>query len=77
MLIQCAGESDVTEKPIDPIKVYSEKEFIREVEKIASTLVPEKDWSIRIAAMQRTEGLVLGGWCSTSPFLEWTEFCVL
>lgn len=56
-----AGESDVTEKPIEPIKVYSEKELIREIEKIASTLVPEKDWSIRIAAMQRVEGLVLGG----------------
>ncbi|XP_057427774.1 CLIP-associated protein-like [Lotus japonicus] len=55
------GEGDVTEKGIDPIKVYSEKELIREVEKIASTLVPEKDWSIRIAAMQRIEGLVLGG----------------
>ena len=26
-----------------------------------STLVPEKDWSIRIAAMQRVEGLVFGG----------------
>ncbi|XWS47081.1 hypothetical protein CRYUN_Cryun14cG0122700 [Craigia yunnanensis] len=55
------GESDVTEKPIDPIKVYSDKELIREFEKIASTLVPEKDWSIRIAAMQRVEGLVFGG----------------
>ncbi|MED6109987.1 hypothetical protein PIB30_038701 [Stylosanthes scabra] len=55
------GEGDITEKPIDPIKVYSEKELIREIEKIASTLVPEKDWSIRIAAMQRVEGLVLGG----------------
>ncbi|KAL4306171.1 hypothetical protein HN51_040126 [Arachis hypogaea] len=55
------GEGDVTEKPIDPIKVYSEKELTREIEKIASTLVPEKDWSIRIAAMQRVEGLVLGG----------------
>lgn len=55
------GEGDVTEKPIDPIKVYSEKELIREVEKIASTLVPEKDWSIRIAAMQRVEGLISGG----------------
>ncbi|XP_021643742.2 CLIP-associated protein isoform X2 [Hevea brasiliensis] len=54
------GESDVTEKPIEPIKVYSEKELIREIEKIASTLIPEKDWSIRIAAMQRVEGLVLG-----------------
>ncbi|KAJ1416845.1 Vacuole morphology and inheritance protein 14, Fab1-binding region [Sesbania bispinosa] len=55
------GEGDVTEKAIDPIKVYSEKELVREMEKIASTLVPEKDWSIRIAAMQRIEGLVLGG----------------
>ncbi|XP_057718727.1 CLIP-associated protein-like isoform X2 [Arachis stenosperma] len=55
------GEGDVTEKPLDPIKVYSEKELTREIEKIASTLVPEKDWSIRIAAMQRVEGLVLGG----------------
>ncbi|XVE78036.1 hypothetical protein DITRI_Ditri13aG0111900 [Diplodiscus trichospermus] len=55
------GESDIVEKPIDPIKVYSDKELIREFEKIASTLVPEKDWSIRIAAMQRVEGLVCGG----------------
>lgn len=55
------AENDITEKPIDPIKVYSEKELVREIEKIASTLVPEKDWSIRIAAMQRVEGLVSGG----------------
>ncbi|KAG8489060.1 hypothetical protein CXB51_017048 [Gossypium anomalum] len=55
------GEIDVTEKSIDPIKVNSDKELIREFEKIASTLMPEKDWSIRIAAMQRVEGLVSGG----------------
>ncbi|XP_058101370.1 CLIP-associated protein-like isoform X2 [Magnolia sinica] len=55
------GESDVTEKPVDPVKVYSEKELIREIEKVAATLVPEKDWSIRITAMQRVEGLVFGG----------------
>ncbi|KAG9447723.1 hypothetical protein H6P81_013851 [Aristolochia fimbriata] len=55
------GESDVTEKPVDPVKVYSEKELIREIEKIGATLVPEKDWSVRIAAMQRVEGLVFGG----------------
>ncbi|KAJ8899239.1 hypothetical protein K2173_012773 [Erythroxylum novogranatense] len=53
--------NDLIEKPIEPIKVYSEKELIREFDKIASTLVPEKDWSIRILAMQRVEGLVLGG----------------
>ncbi|XP_068664574.1 CLIP-associated protein-like [Aristolochia californica] len=55
------GESDVTEKPVDPVKVYSEKELIREIEKIGATLVPAKDWSVRIAAMQRVEGLVFGG----------------
>lgn len=41
--------------------MYSEKELIREFEQIASTLVPEKDWSLRIGAMQRVEGLVIGG----------------
>ena len=56
-----AGDGDVTEKPVEPIKVYSEKELVREFEKIASTLIPDKDWSIRIAAMQRVEGLVIGG----------------
>ena len=65
LLLSCAGESDVTEKQIDPIKVYSEKELIREIEKIASILVPEKDWSIRIAAMQRIEGFVSGGFTTT------------
>ncbi|KAH9728966.1 CLIP-associated protein [Citrus sinensis] len=54
------GGEDITEKLIEPIKVYSEKELIREFEKIGSTLVPDKDWSVRIAAMQRVEGLVLG-----------------
>ncbi|XP_042048444.1 CLIP-associated protein-like isoform X1 [Salvia splendens] len=55
------ADGDITEKPVEPIKVYSEKELTREFEKIASTLVPEKDWSVRIAAMQRVEGLVIGG----------------
>ncbi|KAH0667802.1 hypothetical protein KY285_029008 [Solanum tuberosum] len=55
------GDGDITEKPVDPIKVYSEKELIREFENIGSTLVPEKDWSVRIAAMQRVEALVIGG----------------
>ncbi|KAK4351658.1 hypothetical protein RND71_030971 [Anisodus tanguticus] len=53
-------DGDITEKPVDPIKVYLEKELIREFENIGSTLVPEKDWSIRIAAMQRVEALVIG-----------------
>ncbi|KAF6144341.1 hypothetical protein GIB67_024568 [Kingdonia uniflora] len=63
------GESDVAEKPVDPIKVYSEKELIREFEKVASTLVPEKDWSVRIAAMQRVEGFVFGGAADYPCFL--------
>lgn len=57
----CIGDGDIAEKPVEPIKVYSEKELVREFEKIASTLVPEKDWSVRIAAMQRIEALVIGG----------------
>ncbi|KAL8489961.1 hypothetical protein ACS0TY_025747 [Phlomoides rotata] len=55
------ADGDITEKPVEPVKVYSEKELIREFEKTASTLVPEKDWSVRIAAMQRIEGLIIGG----------------
>ncbi|KAH0660402.1 hypothetical protein KY289_029150 [Solanum tuberosum] len=55
------ADGDITEKPVDPIKVYSEKELTREFENIGSTLVPEKDWSVRIAAMQRVEALVIGG----------------
>uniref|UniRef100_A0A453P3G1 Uncharacterized protein n=1 Tax=Aegilops tauschii subsp. strangulata TaxID=200361 RepID=A0A453P3G1_AEGTS len=55
------GDTDITEKPVEPIRVHSEKELFREIEKIASALNPEKDWSIRIAAMQRIEALVYGG----------------
>ncbi|CAM0945230.1 unnamed protein product [Alopecurus aequalis] len=55
------GDTDITEKPVEPIRVHSEKELLREIEKIASALNPEKDWSIRIAAMQRIEALVYGG----------------
>lgn len=62
---QNIGDGDIAEKPVDPIKVYSEKELLREFEKIASTLVPEKDWSLRIAALQRVEALVYGGMLSS------------
>ncbi|XP_073317395.1 CLIP-associated protein-like isoform X2 [Primulina huaijiensis] len=55
------ADGDITEKPVEPITMYSEKDLIREFEKIASTLVPDKDWSMRVAAMQRVEGLVIGG----------------
>lgn len=64
MFLLNVGDKDITEKLVDPVKVYSEKELVREVEKVVATLVPEKDWSVRIAAMQRFEGLVFGGSCS-------------
>ncbi|CAN6235566.1 unnamed protein product [Urochloa humidicola] len=63
------GDTDITEKPVEPVKVHSEKELLREFEKIAATLVPEKDWSLRIAAMQRLEALVYGGAIDYSSFL--------
>ncbi|KAH9287653.1 hypothetical protein KI387_031770, partial [Taxus chinensis] len=56
-----AGDNDATEKPVDPVKVYSEKELLREIDKITGMLAPEQDWSVRIIAMQRVEGLVFGG----------------
>lgn len=56
-----AGEGDITRKLVEPIKVFSEKDLLREIEKVVSTLQPDNEWSIRITAMQRVEGLVLGG----------------
>eukprot|EP01018_Ginkgo_biloba_P001380 Gb_31513 [translate_table: standard] len=35
------GDNDVTEKPVDPIKVYSEKELAREIENFFGMLTPE------------------------------------
>ncbi|MBA0712617.1 hypothetical protein Golax_011704, partial [Gossypium laxum] len=55
------GEIDFTDKPIVPVTLNSEKELIREMEKIACMLVAENDWSVRIAAMQRVEAFVIGG----------------
>ncbi|CAN6228765.1 unnamed protein product [Urochloa humidicola] len=63
------GDTDITEKPVEPVKVHSEKELLREFEKIAATLVPDKDWSLRIAAMQRLEALVYGGAIDYPSFL--------
>ncbi|KAL5213292.1 hypothetical protein ABZP36_024139 [Zizania latifolia] len=63
------GDTDITEKPVEPIRVHSEKELIREIEKIAAALNPEKDWSIRIAAMQRIEALLYGGAIDYPSFL--------
>ncbi|MCO5575783.1 hypothetical protein L7F22_029588 [Adiantum nelumboides] len=55
------GESEGAEKPVEPVRVYSEKELTKELEKVAGMLAAEQDWSVRIAAMQRIEGLVAGG----------------
>eukprot|EP00898_Chlorokybus_atmophyticus_P009129 jgi/Chlat1/9217/Chrsp98S08480 len=45
----------------EPVRVYTERELARELEKIRDELSAKTDWSIRQAAMQRLEGLVLGG----------------
>jgi CLIP-associating protein 1/2 len=56
---------DINEKPVEPIRVHSEKELVGEFEKVAYALNPQKDWPIRIAAMQRMEALVYGGYYLT------------
>uniref|UniRef100_A0A0E0K6V2 TOG domain-containing protein n=1 Tax=Oryza punctata TaxID=4537 RepID=A0A0E0K6V2_ORYPU len=63
-----AGDGDITRKSLGPIKVFSEKDLSREIEKVASTLHPDNEWAIRITAMQRVEGLVLGGAADYSAF---------
>eukprot|EP00250_Pteridium_aquilinum_P029698 c39971_g1_i1 orf=592-5070(-) len=55
------GEGDGGDKPVEPVRVYSEKELTKELEKVTGMLAPEQDWSVRMAAMQRIEGLVCGG----------------
>ncbi|KAJ1279986.1 hypothetical protein BS78_04G197600 [Paspalum vaginatum] len=65
----CGGDTYINEKPVEPIRVHSEKELVRDFEKVASALNPEKDWSIRIAAMQRIEGLLYGGATGYPSFL--------
>eukprot|EP01018_Ginkgo_biloba_P003741 Gb_32004 [translate_table: standard] len=39
------GDNDVTEKPVDPIKVYFEKQLVREIEKISRMLMPKENRS--------------------------------
>eukprot|EP00249_Psilotum_nudum_P025551 c30161_g1_i1 orf=1-531(-) len=55
------GENEIVEKLVEPIRVYSEKELIKELEKVAAMLTPEQDWSVRMTAMQKIEGLICGG----------------
>ncbi|EFJ10591.1 hypothetical protein SELMODRAFT_127796 [Selaginella moellendorffii] len=56
-----AVEAEASDKPVEPIRVSSDRDLAKEIEKVASMLTPEQDWSVRIAAMQRVEGLVAGG----------------
>ncbi|KAL3687778.1 hypothetical protein R1sor_014087 [Riccia sorocarpa] len=63
------GEIDTGEKLVDPVRVYSEKELAKEMEKAGTMLAPENDWSVRITAMQRFEGLVAGGATEYSSFI--------
>ena len=56
-----AGGSEGHEKPVDAIKVFSERELTKEFEKIASLLKAEQDWSVRMATMQKLEGIIVGG----------------
>ncbi|KAF8645960.1 hypothetical protein HU200_066053 [Digitaria exilis] len=63
------GGMDINEKLVEPIRVHSEQELVRDFEKVASALNPEKDWSIRISAMQRIEALVYGGAINYPSFL--------
>ncbi|XP_037446383.1 CLIP-associated protein-like [Triticum dicoccoides] len=63
-----AGEEDITRKSVEPIKVFSEKDLIKEMGKVMSTLQPDNEWLIRITAMQRVEGIVLGGAADYSAF---------
>lgn len=67
IILWFTGDRDIKEKQLEPVKVHSEKELVREFEKVAFSLNPEKDWSIRIAAMQKIEALVYGGLYLSPP----------
>lgn len=53
----------MVEKPAEPIRVFSERDLAKEFEKAANNLALAQDWSIRMSAMQRIEGIVAGGTC--------------
>ncbi|KAG0620882.1 hypothetical protein M758_4G252000 [Ceratodon purpureus] len=63
------GGGEGHEKSVDPIKVFSERELTKEFEKIASLLKAEQDWSVRMAAMQKLEGIIVGGAVECPCFL--------
>ncbi|XP_020079822.1 CLIP-associated protein-like isoform X2 [Ananas comosus] len=65
------GENDIAVKPVEPIEIYSERDLTREIGRICSNLHPDKDWFVRVTAMQTIEGLVLGG------AANYPSFCLL
>ncbi|KAG0621726.1 hypothetical protein M758_3G044000 [Ceratodon purpureus] len=64
------GDSAMVEKPAEPIRVFSERDLAKEFEKAAGMLALAQDWSIRMSAMQRIEGIVAGGATKYSGFLH-------
>ncbi|GBG80718.1 hypothetical protein CBR_g31174 [Chara braunii] len=48
-------------RQVESVRVHSEKELLKEIEKAAAMLVPETDWSVRMNVLQRVQGLVVGG----------------
>ncbi|XP_024364725.1 CLIP-associated protein isoform X2 [Physcomitrium patens] len=59
---------EADEKPAEPIRIYNERDLAKEFEKATSMLAPAQDWSIRMSAMQRIEGIVAGGATKYSSF---------
>eukprot|EP00850_Spirogloea_muscicola_P001244 SM000004S15114 [mRNA] locus=s4:1332669:1339409:+ [translate_table: standard] len=55
------GRDVEQQRPVEPEKVHSERELVREMEKVAAMLDLHQDWTVRMHAMQRLEALVLGG----------------
>ena len=55
------GEGDTSDKPVELVRVCSEKELTKEMENISAMLSSEQEWLVRMAAMQRIEGLTAGG----------------
>eukprot|EP00899_Mesostigma_viride_P020764 jgi/Mesvir1/2868/Mv13951-RA.2 len=53
-----------------PVRVYSEKDLSREVDKIIGDMNPKMEWTVRIAALQRMEGLMHGGAAEYPSFLS-------
>eukprot|EP00850_Spirogloea_muscicola_P001307 SM000005S17104 [mRNA] locus=s5:171955:179087:+ [translate_table: standard] len=55
------GRDVEQQRQVGPEKAHSEKELVREMEKVAAMLDLHQDWTVRMHAMQRLEALVLGG----------------